>query len=580
VNIVRDIFAEVEVSEDMDGDLGSFESRHIGPRPKDIEAMLQVLGYKSREDFIAAVVPAQIRCEQDLVIRPFKQPCSEEEALAALRELASQNKLCRSYLGLGYSNCLTPTVILRNILENPGWYTQYTPYQPEISQGRLEALLNFQTMVSDLTALPIANASLLDEGTAAAEALTMSYAAVLKKTKQDRNSFFVSKLCHPQTIAVVETRARAQGINLIVAEHDTFEFTEDVFGALVQYPASTGQIINYQNFIKQAHAVNALVTLATDLLALVVLKAPGELDADIAVGNSQRFGVPLGYGGPHAAFLATQAEFKRLIPGRLVGLSKDSAGKPALRLALQTREQHIRREKATSNICTAQVLLAVIAGMYAVYHGPDGLRRIAQRVNVFARRLASALADSGCQVAEHFFDTIEVRLDPEKQAAVLKRAAERDINLRVAADNAVVVALDETVTPADLNDLVEVFTGASVELAANAEPAASIPAQLVRQSEFLKQTVFQNYHSETEFLRYVRRLEARDLSLGTAMIPLGSCTMKLNATTEMIPITWPEFGALHPFAPKTQAQGYLELFRDLEQALRFRNVRFVFWGGH
>jgi len=539
----------------------SFVTRHLGPRPDDVAAMLETLGYTSLNTLIDAVVPDDIRLPAPLDLPPA---ASEMDVLARLRRLAERNEVWRSYLGMGYAACVTPPIIQRNILESPGWYTAYTPYQPEISQGRLEALLNYQTVVSDLTGLPIANASLLDEATAAAEAMALTVGAV--KHHPDTPVFLVDARCHPQTIAVVKTRAEARGVTVAVADPTTFAFGDDVVGALVQYPATDGEIVDYRALCKAAHAKGALVTVATDLLALTMLAAPGEWGADIAVGNSQRFGVPLGYGGPHAAFFATREDFKRLMPGRLIGVSKDRDGRFALRMALQTREQHIRREKATSNICTAQVLLAVIAGAYAVWHGPEGLCAIARRVHQQTQRLAAALKALGyAMVHETWFDTLAVQMDAARLPRVLEAAAARSINLRILSPTRVGIALDETVSEADLVDLVAAF---ALDARAPKLPAAprdpSVPKALRRGTGFLEHPVFHRYRAETEMLRYLKRLEARDLSLTSAMIPLGSCTMKLNATTEMIPISWPGFSQLHPFAPRDQARGYTELFASLE----------------
>ena len=541
-----------------------FVERHIGPGPEDVGAMLETLGYPSLDAFIDAVVPADIRLP-----RPLGLPAAagEQAALAEIRALAARNEVWRSYLGMGYHDCITPPVILRNVLENPGWYTAYTPYQAEIAQGRLEALLNFQTIVSDLTGLEIANASLLDEATAAAEAMHLTEAVA------DRPGggavYLVDAGCHPQTIAVVRTRAEARGVETVVADPDTFQFGGGVIGALVQYPATDGHVRDFRTLCERAHAGGALVTAATDLLALALLTPPAEWGADIAVGNSQRFGVPLGYGGPHAAFFATRDRFKRHLPGRIIGVSRDAAGRLALRMALQTREQHIRREKATSNVCTAQVLLAVTASMYAVYHGPDGIARIAARVHAHTALLAAALQRLGYRLAyPEFFDTLAVETEAGAAAQVHAAAKAKRINLRALSPTRIGVALDETVGLADVADLVEVFAlgkplGARLEDLEAKTPRA-LPPGLTRTSAFLTHPVFRSHHSETEMLRYLKRLEDRDLSLTSAMIPLGSCTMKLNATAEMIPITWPEFNRLHPFAPREQATGYAELFRQLE----------------
>ena len=525
--------------------------------------MVEALGYASLDAFVDAVVPQDIRLR-----RPLNLPAarSEPEALAALREFAVENRIFRSYLGMGYHDTVTPGVILRNVLENPGWYTAYTPYQPEIAQGRLEALLAFQTMVADLTGLEIANASLLDEATAAAEAMHLTQAVA---RHAERQTYLVDEACHPQTIAVIRTRAEARGVELVVADPRAFTFGPGVIGALVQYPATDGRLADYRALCEAAHAAGALVAAATDLLALTLVIPPGEWGADVAVGSTQRFGVPLGYGGPHAAFFATREAYKRHIPGRLIGVTKDAAGRAGLRMALQTREQHIRREKATSNICTAQVLLAVVAAMYAVYHGPDGLRQIAQRVHALTTVLAAALRRAGQRVVhEAFFDTLAIDVGAERLPGVLEAARAKAINLRALTPGRVGIALDETTGPADIRDLIDVFAsgrpldGTVEDLAARTDTA--IPAALRRASPFLTHPVFNTHHSETEMLRYLKNLEDRDLSLTSAMIPLGSCTMKLNATTEMIPVTWAEFGRLHPFAPVDQARGYARLFTQLE----------------
>lgn len=539
-----------------------FAQRHIGPRLPEIEEMLAVLGYDSLAALIDRAVPAEIRMKRPLTLG---SPRSETEAIEELKSIAAQNQVFRSFIGMGYSDCITPPIIQRNILENPGWYTQYTPYQPEISQGRLEALLNFQTMVIDLTGLEIANASLLDEATAAAEAMAMSYGLHKGKAK----AFWVSKDCHPQTIDVIKTRALPLNLDVIVGDHrDVID--RPIFGALLQYPASDGAIYEYQEFVDRAHAAGALVTVAADLLSLTLLKPPGEFGADIAVGSTQRFGIPLGYGGPHAAFFATKEQYKRQIPGRIVGVSKDQSGHPALRLALQTREQHIRRDKATSNICTAQVLLAVMAGLYAVYHGADGLRRIADRIHQQTAKLATGLRELGYRLSdEPFFDTLKVYVPADEVEELLRRAIAHRINLRVIDDESIGVSLDETTTADDLLYLFQIFAG---DLPLHFIPDtltadASLPANLLRSSAYLTHPVFSAYRSETELLRYMHRLQAKDLSLTTAMIPLGSCTMKLNATAEMLPISWPEFAKMHPFAPIEQAQGYQMLFEQLEQML-------------
>jgi glycine dehydrogenase len=540
-----------------------FVRRHIGPRPEEAAAMLKLLGYPSLDAMVDAAVPKAIR-----LAKPLQLPAarSEHEALAALKEIALQNQICRSFIGMGYYDCITPAVIQRNILENPGWYTQYTPYQAEISQGRLEALLNFQTMVADLTGLDIANASLLDEATAAAEAMTMC-----ARLKDGRNIFFVSETCHPQNIEVVQTRAKALGIEVVVGNHEHFSFTEKVFGALVQYPDTFGAIHDYSGFAEKAHAAGALITVVTDLLALTLIKPPGEFGADIAIGSAQRFGVPLGYGGPHAAFFATRDEFKRQMPGRLVGVSKDSRGKPALRLALGTREQHIRREKATSNICTAQALLANMASMYAVYHGPEGLKKIAERIHTLTEILATGLEKLGFKIVSlPRFDTIRIELGQTPASDILKTAEAHGMNFRLIGEHALGISLDEATGESDVVEIWQVFKGNKAigfTLADVAAHASRITHHASRTTPFLTHPVFSSYHSETEMLRYIKRLESRDLSLTASMIPLGSCTMKLNAAAEMLPISWPEFARLHPFAPLKQARGYQILFQNLEDWL-------------
>lgn len=545
----------------------SFAVRHIGPDTNEVEQMLKVLGFSTLDDLIEQAVPPVIRLRQPLQLAEAQ---SEHSALAKLKEIALKNQVFRSFIGMGYHDCITPPVIQRNILENPGWYTAYTPYQAEIAQGRLEALLNFQTMMIDLTGLEIANASLLDEGTAAAEAMSMSYG--LCKTKA--NAFFVSNSCHPQTIDVVQTRAKPLGINVIVGDHQTFGFEQLIFGALLQYPATDGTIYDYREFIEKAHGAGALVTMAADPLSLALLTPPGEFGADIAVGSTQRFGVPLGYGGPHAAYFATREAYKRQVPGRIVGVSKDAQGKPALRLALQTREQHIRREKATSNICTAQVLLAVMASMYAVYHGSEGIKRIAERVHQLTVMLADGLKRLGYSIgSEAFFDTLRVEVIDESPLqnakAILEAAQAQGINLRFLDGTSVGITLDETTAVQDLIDLWQIFSNSdslpfSLEELTNPTFKLQTLKSFARTSSYLTNPVFNRYHSETELLRYLNRLQAKDLSLTTSMIPLGSCTMKLNATAEMIPVTWPEFSKIHPFAPPSQTLGYQVLFKQLE----------------
>ena len=543
------------------GDADSFIPRHIGPNAADIAAMLELLGYKSLDALIDATVPKRIRLTKPLAIH---EPRSEFDALRSIRAMAAKNELYRSYIGMGYSDCITPPVIQRNILENPGWYTAYTPYQAEIAQGRLEALLNFQTMVMDLTAMEIANASLLDEGTAAAEAMHLAQAVKGDK----RNRYFVSDECHPQTIDVVKTRANARGIEVVVGDWRSYRFEEGTFGALIQYPTTDGAVVDYREFCDAAHKGGALVTVAADLLSLALLAPPGEWGADAVVGNSQRFGVPMGFGGPHAAFFATKDEFKRSLPGRIIGVSRDADGRPALRMALQTREQHIRREKATSNVCTAQVLLAVIAGMYGVYHGPAGITSIARKVHRYAEAFARGVEKLGMTVKHDvFFDT--VRVETSDAAAIADRARKARINVRTLGKGALCVALDETVGDEDLADLLAAFAGS--KSAPSVDSLLGVDARyderFARTSAFMTHPVFNSHHSETEMLRYMRKLESRDLSLTHSMIPLGSCTMKLNATAEMFPITWPEFAKPHPFAPMDQMKGYQELFTNLEKAL-------------
>ncbi len=581
-----------------------FVRRHIGPGDDDARRMLKELGYASLDALTDAAVPASIRLQ-----RPLHLPDGRSEfgVLGELRSIAAKNRVFRSYIGMGYSDCITPPVIQRNIFENPGWYTQYTPYQAEISQGRLEMLLNFQTMVCDLTGLEIANASLLDEATAAAEAMMMCHRL---NHEGGRNAFFVSRNCHPQNIEVVQTRAGALGVEIVVGDHDTFAFPAGFFGVLVQYPDTFGAIHDYRSFIERAHAAGTLVVVAADLLSLTLLKPPGEFGADVAVGSAQRFGVPVGYGGPHAAYFATRDTFKRQMPGRLVGVSKDSRGRPALRLSLGTREQHIRREKATSNICTAQALLANMAAAYAIYHGPQGLKQIARRVHFMTRILALGLQRLGYKpgqmppVPDHTptpdpsqernlagatpdwlpspggagdgcalpcFDTLCVHLGSKRSADIIKTAESHRANLRVIDAATVGISLDETVTENDLAELLQIFNDDRAPAFTIKELAAGdqldVPAEFVRQSKFLTHQVFNRYHSETEMLRYLKRLEARDLSLTTSMIPLGSCTMKLNATCEMLPVSWPEFSRIHPFAPLRQTQGYQVLFQQLEEWL-------------
>ena len=539
----------------------AFLHRHIGPNAAEQAAMLETLGFRSLDDLMAKTVPAAIRMRGELKL---PEPRGEQEVLADLRALAGKNQVFRSYIGMGYHDCHTPGVILRNVLENPGWYTAYTPYQAEISQGRMEALLNYQTLVRDLTGMELSSASLLDEATAAAEAMTMCK-RVLGRKGDGRDVFLVADDCHPQTIAVVQTRAEPLGFEVVVASPDAMRVDERVFGVLLQTPNTEGVVRDVTALAAQAHAVGALVCVATDLLASTVLRPPGAMGADMVVGSSQRFGVPMGYGGPHAAFLATKEEFARQMPGRIIGVTKDAHERFALRMALQTREQHIRREKATSNICTAQVLLAVMASMYAVYHGPEGLAAIARRTHAMTSALAVALGDAGCSVSGPFFDTLKVTAKGRTAAQVIAAALERGINLRAHGDGSVGVAFDETVTQADVRDVAACFgvDAGKLDVASLAARVERWPAGLHRGTPFLEHPVFQENRSETEMLRYIHRLEAKDLSLNRSMIALGSCTMKLNATAEMIPVTWPEFGKLHPFAPVAQVGGYRAMFDQL-----------------
>jgi glycine dehydrogenase len=548
---------------------GGFESRHIGPSPQDVSAMLETIGVSSLDALIAQTIPDDIRQHAPL---DFGAALSETEALEQARQLAARNLVLTSLIGQGYYGTILPSVIQRNILENPAWYTAYTPYQPEISQGRLEALLNFQTMIADLTALDIANASLLDEATAAAEAMAMAQ----RISQSERKVFFADRDCHPQTLAVLQTRAEALGWQIVIGDPMEDLHPAAIFGALFQYPGTFGDVRDFREPIARLKAAGAISVLAADPLALTLLKPPGELGADIAIGSTQRFGVPMGYGGPHAAYIATKDAHKRALPGRLVGVSVDSRGNKAYRLALQTREQHIRREKATSNICTAQVLLAVIASMYAVYHGPEGLKAIARRVHEKASHLKAGLTTLGWSVrSSAYFDTITVEVG-EQREAILERAVESGINLRdipsCHGTSCIGISCDETTTTEVLQGVWCAFGESPTKAAKRAgeltDDAIAIPAELRRDSAFLSHRVFQQYRSETELMRYMRRLADRDLALDRSMIPLGSCTMKLNATTEMVPLTWPEFADLHPFAPAAQAKGYVAVIAELDAMLR------------
>ena len=524
-----------------------FINRHLGPSDGEIQSMLKSCGLSSLDELISETIPASVL---DIDSLQIKAVSNEYELLKELRSIADENQVFRSYIGMGYYGTYTPPVILRNILENPAWYTQYTPYQAEISQGRLEALFNFQTMICDFSGMDIANASLLDESTAAAEAMTF-----LARVNPKRNKYFVASNCHPQTISVLKTRAKPIGIELNITEPKNFKFNDEILGGILQYPATDGEIYDYTILCTQAHNVGSYIAVAADLLSLALLKSPGEWGADVVVGTSQRFGVPMGYGGPHAAFFATRKIFERKIPGRVIGLSKDTHGNPALRMALQTREQHIRRERATSNICTAQVLLAVMSGMYTIYHGPSGIRKIAEDVHRRTCILGSALDMAGYRLHHtRFFDTIRFNADNN----LFKKAQKQKINLRDYGDGSFGISLDETVADEDINTLLDLF-GAKQKN----NDSFGIPNNLRRTSSYLKHPVFSLYHSETEMLRYIYRLQQKDLSLTTSMIPLGSCTMKLNATTEMIGITWPEFSDLHPFVPKEQVPGYQKLITEL-----------------
>ncbi|MBH09752.1 MAG: glycine dehydrogenase (aminomethyl-transferring) [Candidatus Marinimicrobia bacterium] len=526
-----------------------FIKRHIGPSNDEIKFMLSKLGFDSLDRLTNKIIPDKIKIKTPMTISDGE---SETDVLQKLRNYAKKNKIYKSYIGQGYYNTIIPGVIKRNVLENPGWYTQYTPYQAEISQGRLEALLNFQTMVSELTGMSLSNASLLDESTAAAEAMTMFFNVNRDKNK---NRFLISKKCHPQTIDVLKTRSDPLGIKLDILNQDNFNFDNKVFGALIQYPDTEGSIKDISSICQDAHQNKAYICVATDLLALTMLKPPGEMGADVAVGNTQRFGVPMGYGGPHAAFFSTREKFKRKIPGRIIGVSKDIHGNLAFRMALQTREQHIRREKATSNICTAQVLLAIMSSMYAIYHGPKGLLLIAQRVNKYASKLANSLKKEGYElIHENFFDTIRFKTRSKWK----QKAKKKKINFRDYGDGTVGISIDETITLSDFKILLSVFNIDSIEL-----ENESIPSELIRKTPFMKHRIFQSNKSETEMLRYLHRLESKDLSLNTSMIPLGSCTMKLNSTSEMESVTWPEFAEIHPFAPQSQTKGYNKLINEL-----------------
>ena len=544
----------------------SFALRHIGPRENDLPEMLKTIGVSSIDQLIYETVPDDILLKKAL---DLDLAMSEQEYLEHITELSTKNKLFKTYIGLGYNQSITPPVIQRNILENPGWYTAYTPYQAEIAQGRLEALLNFQTVISDLTGMELANASLLDESTAAAEAMALLYNVREKGKKQsDASKFFVSEEVLPQTLSVLETRSIPLGIELVVGNHENFDFSEEFFGALLQYPSRTGKVYNYKNFIGKANENQIKVAVAADILSLVMLESPGHFGVDVVVGTTQRFGIPLGYGGPHAAFFATKDEYKRSIPGRIIGVTKDTDGNRALRMALQTREQHIKRDKATSNICTAQVLLAVMAGMYAVFHGPEGLRYIAKKVHNGAATLANALEKLGFeQINETYFDTIAIKTDATK----IKFLAEaKEVNFYYPNDDTVSISINETTTVKDLNKIVAIFSEAikkDFQKITELETGNKIPKEVARKTEFLQQEVFNKYHSETDMMRYIKKLERKDLSLNHSMISLGSCTMKLNAAAEMLPLSDPMWGNMHPFVPVEQAEGYQTILKKLEKQL-------------
>ena len=544
----------------------AFASRHIGPRENDLQHMFKTIGVESLEQLIYETIPDNIRLKKDLNL---DEPMTEYEYLNHIQELGKKNKVFKSYIGLGYHPTVVPAVIQRNIFENPGWYTAYTPYQAEIAQGRLEAILNFQTMVIELTGMEIANASLLDEGTAAAEAMALLFDVRSRDQKKNNaNKFFVSEEILPQTLSVLQTRSTPIGIELVVGNHENFDFSSDFFGAILQYPGKFGQVNDYSAFIAKAHQNEIKIAVATDILSLVKLKSPGEMGADVAVGTTQRFGVPMGYGGPHAAFLSTKEEYKRSMPGRIIGVTIDANGNRALRMALQTREQHIKREKATSNICTAQVLLAVMAGMYAVYHGPKGLKYIANKVHASAVTLADALNKLGVyNTNTSFFDTILVKANASKVKAV---AEKNEVNFYYVDADTISISLNETTSIADINQIVSIFAealGKTNETISELDNASIIPENLVRKSEFLTHEVFNNHHSESQLMRYIKKLERKDLSLNHSMISLGSCTMKLNAAAEMLPLSMANWNSIHPFAPIEQAEGYQIMLKKLEHQL-------------
>ena len=559
----------MSISESVLNNQDKFVNRHIGPDEGQIKEMLDVVGVNSLDQLINETIPSQIKLNKKLKL---EEPLSEYKFLENLKSVSSKNKIYKSYIGMGYYPTITPQVILRNVLENPGWYTQYTPYQAEISQGRLEALLNFQTMICDLTAMDIANASLLDEGTAATEAMLMFFHS-RSAVKKNSNSIFVSQDCYPQTIDVIKTRANPLGINVITGDHRNAELTNDVFAVVVQYPSADGEISDFRNLFEEARGKDINTIVAADLMSLILLTPPGEFGADCVVGSTQRFGVPMGYGGPHAAYFATKDKFKRQIPGRIIGLSIDVQGNKAYRMALQTREQHIKREKATSNICTAQVLLAIAAGMYAVYHGPEGVKAIADKIYFLTNLLNSGLNELGFkQLNRYFFDTLKVELDKNKLSNLKKSSEENGINFRYF-DNAVGISISEITEIEDIKIIFSLFEKLNPERKLDFDKLLNnlviqVPDKFERQSKYLTHPVFNSYHSETEMLRYLKNLENKDLSLTTSMIPLGSCTMKLNATTEMAGLTWSEFGNIHPFVPLDQAQGYAQIINELSDDLK------------
>ena len=537
-----------------------FIRRHIGPSEEDQNKMLSELGFKSLDDLISKTVPENILLKEELEIG---EPNSEYEALRKLKAISKKNKIYSNFIGMGYYGTFTPYVILRNILENPGWYTSYTPYQPEVAQGRLEMLLNFQQMICDFTGMDISNASLLDEGTAAAEAVGLSY----RLCKNDSNTVFVSKDCHPQTIDVIKTRAEPLGLTVVVGDENS-EIKEDIVCGILQYPGTLGDIKDPSEAISKIHKNNGKAVLVCDLLALAKLKTPAELGADIAVGSSQRFGIPMGYGGPHAGFFATKDEFKRSMPGRIIGVSVDRHGNKAYRLSLQTREQHIRRDKATSNICTAQALLAIVSAAYAVYHGPEGIKKIAENTSQLAKNFADKIKQSGYEIySDHFFDTITIKT-LDKTESIYQNALAQNVNIRKGNSEMLSVAFDERKNVYRANQLLKIFNCSETIKDKMNENLSNLPKNLLRSSSYLTHPVFNSYHSETEMLRYLKKLEDADIALNRSMIALGSCTMKLNAVAEMIPVTWREFSEPHPFAPVEQMEGYRTLFTDLKNWLR------------